>query len=1487
MARTSRTLRFVAVALMAIGLAAPVTALAAQRVMVIYNHEGRSFPGRNLSIYDVDARRFEGEALEGFAEALADAQLLYVGQTAGGALSANVFGVPEHAEAVKAFLARGGILMVDYNGLGKGAGVKFFADLGLKHPGDTQGEYYDTVVAPDAKHPILSEPHKMSGEVGSAYGWWTGWQDSFTCLCCKQGEPDKAATLVADEVAGKGTIVLTRMFDVFRDKADAPKHLFENILTCAFGALPGPGEAVPIYDPYELREPAVNACYLSQAHLARWHLESAPTRVPVVIGEPIGLERQAAAVSISWSFPEGTTPESIRVFTYAGYELPCQVRVAGAEQRTFEALALVNLKPYQQRLLYVYFGPEANESEAPAPMLSASASDEGFELHNDRLRVLLDPALPEIAEIAPLGARVRSELATWAPIDRGRCNSFRHREEGETYEVSLTEDGPVRKTVTYVGPDLTVTYALHAGSDAIFYRVAAKESSSVSRFTGWAPGGDGLHDAMWYESEDGLKRAALLGGGFYRPFDNIRSFMKEGWLAFEDDRGEVCGEFLDLEQIGKIAPYVHSIHGQTAIVSTRLEDGRVQGAFVAARGDHNAVREAYLAWKNPPAAVLGAPQTPGDVPEPHVPVLGQDFLRIHGGLNWFLASVTVRDPDELMPRLVREVVDRGGNYIIGDDRRSEYVEPLIREAHKVGMGVCLAPRVFPGGKHPCPYAEHDAYVAAAENAATYGADGYYLVDEFWFRGNCEVCRKGFKDKYGMDIPDELDFHRLAEPPMHNWMLFKMEVINDLIRDMTAAVRKDNPEAFVFHVTSPNNHFRLEMYHDLETHSQWVSANNSDLYSTQLEHTRYMMAYIRGAQGNDRPVYTVNGCMYKPEDVALNLRHHLMCGANALWYFSLTFSRMYPEVMEACDEGFRMLRDTGLGDILARTRPVRYAAVLRSRAGWYDCVRRGEKASGLVDYEARIRQRVLLHNLPVEVVFTRHLTPEVLDDYRLLIMPSQRELEPETAQLIAAWVREGGKVLVEGETAQNATLAELCKVQIGERLEGPADLTGTGEPLAGVAEQVSSSYVNVTATEPEIVAKIGDQPAVTICQAGKGTAAYLSLLDAPEELIEPLVRHLAGTPPLTVPAEVARDIEVSALTDGARTVVAAYNRHVREPRSFAITLSGVPAAEGARIIEIERGRVSEFAGKVPVRVGPESVNFYLLAAPGDYAVSEGTQPEALESIQRSLHPGTEFLRLQPKPKVSAEPSKKDPTNIYVAVLKNLRSPLGGCDLGAVPMVTALEKREDLVVEYVEDLKADALARYEVVIVPNMGTSQPAPNLSESWEAEVRSFVEAGGGAMLIHHSVGFAQVSHAMFPEVAEAPEHVPITAMKVAADHPVASGQALRDRYPDKAENPAFAIYFNATKMVVGQQFQSGFADYIKLKPGAQGTAVVVSERQGNLGGDATVVAGDIGQGHVVLSGINIGCKTEKVEAKYQYLEEISPEEAALLINAVYWLAQD
>jgi len=1462
-------------------LLAAGVALAAGRTMVVYNAEGRTHPHREMSLYDVDVHRFQGDSVDGFASALSDAQCLYIGQYSGPQAQAAIFAVPEYAEAVGDLLSRGGMLIFDYNGLGESL-ADFFAQVGLSYPGRPAGEYYDIAVAPDATPPIASEPHGISGDLGSAYGSWTDWADDFTALLTAKGEPSRAALLVADGVAGAGTVIVTQAYGIFRDEEGAPKELFENIISLAFGGLPGPGEAIAVFDPYERREPAANPCYLARSEQAPWHAADAQMRLPVVVGEPIGLERRSSAVSIPVTLPAGADAGSARVYTWAGFELPCQARVTDEAARSCEVLTVTDLAPHEQKLLYVYFGGAASQGQANPGLLEAASTGDGFALRNDRLRVMLDPEQPQPRVIAPLGARVANELANWRDVDRGMCNSIRNLDE--SYEVALTEDGPVRKTVAYTGPDLTISYSMLAGSDALFYEIRALQSTGVSRMTGWAPGGDGTHDTMWYESPEGLKRAVLRTGEFYRPFEDIRPFMKEGWLAFEDDRGEVVGEFFDLDQTTRVTPYVHSARGHTAPVSNQLEDGRMTGAFVAALGDHNAVRQTYIAWKNPPEAAVGAVQRPADVPEPKVPEFGRDFLRISGGLNWFLGTTTVSDPDELMPLLIRRIMADGANYVIGDDRRKEYVAPLVREAHRAGVGVLLKPRAFQASDRLCPFAHHDDYVAGAANVASYGPDGAYLVDEFQFPGNCDECRTAFEERYGMPMPEKLDFARLADPAMHNWMLYKMEVINDLIRDMTAAVREQVPDAFVFHVTSPNNHFRLEGYHDLETQSQWVTTTNSDLYSTGVDHTRYMLAYIRGAQGNDRPVFTVNGCLYDADDVALNLRQHLMYGSNALWYFDLTFSRMYPEAAGANYEGFRMLRDTGLGQVLAQARPVRHTAVLRSRAGWMACLKRGEKSGRLLDYERRIQDRVLMHNVPTEILFSSHLTPDALGDYKVLIVPSEPVIEPEVADTIAQWVQQGGRVIVEGEAARNETLARLCGVTVGDRAEGPADLSGSG-PLAGADAQISSAYLQVASTEGEAVGTVGDSPAVSIAERGQGRACYVSLLDAPTELVRELVLDLGGPPPISVPEEASRDIEVSALSDGARTVVMVYNSHVNEPRTVDLTLNDLPVADGARVIEVEAGRVSDLDGALHAEVAPGHVGIYLLASPEQYAMSEVAERPPVAPVHLSMHPGTEFLRLEPEPERDADLPKKDSEKIYVAVLRNLRSPLEGCDLGATAMVAALSQRDDVVVEYVEDIDADALSRYEALIVPNMGTGNPAPNLSDGWEAEVREFVERGGGALLIHHATGFMPVSHPVFPEIAEAPDYVPITAMQVAADHPVATGQALRDRYPEKAENPAFAVYFEETAMSAGDAFQSGFADYIKLKPGPDGTAVVVSQREGNAGGDATVVAGQVGAGRVVLSGINIGCHTVPGDEGFDYVEELNDAENALLINSVYWLA--
>jgi len=145
------------------------------------------------------------------------------------------------------------------------------------------------------------------------------------------------------------------------------------------------------------------------------------------------------------------------------------------------------------------------------------------------------------------------------------------------------------------------------------------------------------------------------------------------------------------------------------------------------------------------------------------------------------------------------------------------------------------------------------------------------------------------------------------------------------------------------------------------------------------------------------------------------------------------------------------------------------------------------------------------------------------------------------------------------------------------------------------------------------------------------------------------------------------------------MVAAYNRQMKESRTFEIALNAIPVAKDARLVEIERGRVSEAARPLSATIAPGSVNFYLLASPADYTVPEGEPASPLKPIQQSLQLGMDFLRLQPTAAAGLDLPKKDPAKLYVAILKNRRSPLGGCDLGAGSIVATLGKQGDIVAD----------------------------------------------------------------------------------------------------------------------------------------------------------------------------------------------------------------
>ncbi|MBN1673206.1 MAG: hypothetical protein JXR37_19330 [Kiritimatiellae bacterium] len=1469
-------------------------AFCADRVMVAFNRAGQYYPSRDLTAYDLRVHRYTAEKLDAsFCARLAEAQILYIGQYAGSEPGQALFADAERSAAVLALLKRGGLLFFDYAANPDDAATrKFFAGLGLEHPGAPAGKGYDCAAAPDSRSRLLSEPHKIEKRVGKAYGAWDQWPSAYDAPIRDARDSARAAMLVKTGVAGKGTIVLSQMPEVFRDKTGAAKDLADNIIALAFGKLPAPGKTVAVYDAFERAEPAANVLYLKNAARVRWHFEDSTFRIPFLLAEPIGMPRRAAPVGLVVTLPAGAAPGSVRICEAWGTELPCQVQLLDSGAGRIECVFEADLDARETRLLFLYGG---NTPVAPPPAapygFTLTESDDGFLLRNDRIQAELDKRHAVIGLLKATGSGTRNELATWGAIDPGRANWISYGGAGihpgaaDKYEAAIQEDGAVRKRVRYTSPKLEVVYTLYAGGGAVFYSLKAAEPLAVSRFSGWAPYGDGIKDTLWYEADEGLKQLGLQTGVFYRDIGEIRKHMKENWLAIADARGAVVGEFADRPLWGAIAIGHHQANGESVKISGKLAAGTPAcGAFVAAQGEARAVRDAYVAWKNPPERLQGELQRRDAARPPAVPRFGREFMLQIGDLHWFGATCGVSGDVPRAERVLTEIEKLGGNTVNLRPGRREFVDALIPRAHSRGMGVVLHVPL-PNRGRPCPLEERAASAQATESVASLNVEGVYLLDEYEFQGTSQFCREAFRKEYGMDMPARPDLAKLTEPAQHNVILFKMDAITGLVRAMTEAARAKNPDVMTFHVTSPNNHYRLVAYHDLERQSDYLTTTCTDLYSVDLAATKYMCRHIRGAQGNEKPALTVNGCKWNADETRLNAKQHLFAGANGLWHFSFTFLRTYPDVTGANAEVFHWLTRTGMGDLLARSRPARYLAVFRDRDAFVDCIKRGELSGGrLTAYEDRIRELCLMRNVPTDILFSKYLSAGELRRYRVLILPSERVLSAERARAIAEYVRAGGRVIVEGETVRNPLMAEICGVKPAGSTASAGTLKGTAAPLAGLELDVGSPLVPLETGGATVLASAGGKPAVTLATAGRGRAVCVALTQLPAEVVKTLVRALGGRRPVEPPAELEEKIDTNVLTDGKRCVIVAHNPHYAQRYAARLDTAGLGAAPNAVAIDFDRGLQRPHNGSVDVELGPNGFAFVAVAAPDDFTMPQATGGLAAMPPSCSAAPGMAFLRIQATEKAENTEREKEPGKLYVGVFKTQTAPPSALDMGAEAMMAALQSQPGLAPEFIDTDSPATLAFYDVVVIPNMKTR--APNLSEQWQRNLRAYVEKGGGALLVHHSAGYPSTTPPVFPEVATAPDYVPITAMQVAAEHPVTSGESMRKRFPQKAADPAFEQYFRATQLQAGQEFVAGFPDYIKLKPGNAGKVLVKSAVRGGQGGDPVVVAGAAGKGKVVLSGMNIACRAVKADGKQSFEEALTPGEQAILINSVYWLAE-
>ena len=1195
-------------------------AMSAGRVMVCVGRGSTVQPPRDMSLYSVEARCFAQEmGLAGFPEALREANLLFINQKSRYALEAAIKG--ENGRAIRAFLARGGVMWIDRASDGGPRITDFMKTLGVEAPPQRIGGYGVYVTNPKSKNTILSTPKSQIGEV-RGHQYWTTWPKSLEPLLVGREDPRRAAMLLASGVQGKGLIFFTTAGDGWSERLDA---LVENVLVRAFGPLPAPGETHPVFDPYQLRKPLANTAHLIKAGHVEWHVANAPRRSIFLISEPVGMSRRNAYVELACR----SNGETLRAFTAAGVELPAQALGGG------RVAVSVPLRKYDDLAVYVYAGGKtAGRTQSIGPF-SLQQTPEGWLMRNDLFEAITARARPSLLRIRPYGS-TKNMLCTWGDPERwlGNGTDFAWDHSGAKtgparITAAVVADGPVVKILRYTMQmdkgRRVVDISLVRGATALFYRLRSDTPQRMLTETGWQPGPSHTDDTYWYEADDGLKRLPIVRKPGSR--HAYGKHHKEPWYAIVDEKAnEVGGGFSQRPRGGAfpVTYFCHLLHGHLISQWHSFDVKGTRGGWVAAKGDAHAVRSAYIAWRHPPVVTVGVRQAQKDAPAPRRPVFGRDFIRLLGGFRRYYPRNTRLGLDAWADSAVSTMKVMAGNYAqMGDHVRMADFPPFIRTMHAHGVGASLKINTRRMG---CTIKNREKYLQATRVQARYGGDLYYLLDEFAHQDNCEVCQADFKRRTGLDLPRNLDTSKLPDETTYQAILWRMNTLTGLVRQMTAIVKEHHPDARTFIVTSPKQMSSIVTSHnDQETWSGIIDSTSSDLYSTDFSKVRFALQYIRGAQGNSRPILTVHGATFTPEALYVNLAPHLMHGGNALWFFSTWWQRHGRNVQQPVLREYELLRDSGYEDLLARAHPVRYAAVLCERNSFFDSIRRGQLNGRRALYHVYVEKQAALRNVPMDIVFASHLETD-LPNYRVLVVPSGRGMSDRSAKAVAAWVHRGGKVIVEGEALLTPALAALCGV---DAQDAPRDLRkdveGTGGTLKGLTLSAGTRAMPLVARGARVLATAGGGAVVTTRRAGKGTAVALALINVPHDLLHPLVLDLGGRLPLEADAASNPDVRVTALTDGTRTAIGVFNEHFSDPRTVRIALGDIAPRRRRVATNVHTGTRRQVTDTLTMTLAGKRWNFILLedsgsapplAAPGGF----------VNANAYARWPGMTFLKL---------------------------------------------------------------------------------------------------------------------------------------------------------------------------------------------------------------------------------------------------------------------
>ncbi|MCX6984994.1 MAG: hypothetical protein NT118_09645, partial [Lentisphaerae bacterium] len=1090
-----------------------------------------------------------------------------------------------------------------------------------------------------------------------------------------------------------------------------------------------------------------------------------------------------------------------------------------------------------------------------------------LDIYNEKIQVWLTADQKQSGKIRKLriiGSPVSNQLTerntgvSWAGFNLGE------QAIGETpIEISekpvIKVSGPLKKMVEYSTKDFLIQYSVYSFSPRVDIRLISKGAETVKTVTKWVAGGDDAYDMFYYEGGNGplqLKAGPDFMSDKNDVYPNLEltKWMKEGWAALSDGKAnETVGCFFDRGAITYFNYYSQTINGgETFSINFKLKDP-VTVALSAIKGNSDLFRAAYIEWKNPPIISLGSAQAYENITGKPPKVLS-GFTR---GYMFADDRDGMRFTDDFADHLVGNIRALGGNY----------AKFVLRNLSVFPLSVPLSEKEYEDyGKiykkyynaewTPIKFGKYDTDIPAANSYLCklieaahrkgvavsnwlffcpfiYGREGYIrdaefqdcMVDLYKRMASCNIDMLNIPvGREGAYVPPEAEgapVFLLGKADADAWFKYQKPYV-ELAERMRRELKKINPDVTLNTLCSFDGVVDREMFMDEK--APFLDTGEIELcpgMTPDMPRLKYGVKKMHGVFGND----------------GRSIQHH--------FYITGDF--------------YRLTDYTGLGNFIAGAIPYKFMAVFRDSDAFKDDIRNKKTSfafsAEMGEQDARCKQLAVIKNIPLDVIFNRFFKAEELRKYKLIFIPSDRVFSNECEKELEKYVQDGGCVISEGNTVDNNLFAKFAGVKKVNDNSVKADISGI--PM--------KASVSVTAEGAEVLTSDSKgSPAIFIIARGKGKVIYSpyiltdDIINSREKefFIRGLITKLAGAGPV-IPAENNQiPFDSSLLVNGNEYFLGVYNSSTK-PLLTELKLD-IPKAANFFLLNVKTGKRTPFTGAFKTDIDPLQTGFYIIGSDKTTEIPE--LQKAVLNGGSSSSAGMKFREIMSDSFSFEFTPDGKPKTLGILHITDTGGPASQA-YGAEAIFNSLKNAlQNVNVKYLENLEEKTINGCDAVIVPNMGIDMPS-QLKRNWPDILAMFARQGGGVMVIHHAIGVGDVGAPPFPSIGKwSGNYYAVNDFSVSKEHPVTEG------------------------MKIDEVFHDNCWDYDQVEPGEDGKVLALGLRKDGIPTPA-LVAGKVGKGNVIVSGIGIGSGGKMENGKYVKFEA-DPEGGIkkILMNSVKWM---